>query len=325
MCHKIEMETTKQSGTQKHGIFRGNDINWNHLFYFCEAAANGSIKEAAHALGLSPSTLSEQIAQLEKDLQVMLFHRQHRKIALTEEGQRLFAQAKAMFETGKRLVDVISPLPLGCYPVSIGIVPSSSLQIAHDIVSELVKRSRQLNVKIRHARATDFETSITRGELDFGFSDSVPERKNLSYKLVSSSTLRFFVSENLKGKSVSELLRDLPVLLCNSDPSSLSFTEKLLKDSGLALSSTINCDYPSVITELCRRGQGVAVFSDAALKVLNFSGITALESPAEMPRISENLYVVWASESENTQVIALLRDILKTRIPKEFEGTPRSN
>lgn len=96
---------------------KGNQINWNHVFYFCQIARHGSIKTAATELGLSSPTLSEALNELEKDLEVVLFRRQHRKLVLTRQGSRLFQHAKQMFEAGQRLIDVVSPVPLGCYPL----------------------------------------------------------------------------------------------------------------------------------------------------------------------------------------------------------------
>src|SRR5688572_29086894 len=95
---------------------KGSQINWNQVYYFSEIAAVGSIKDAAAKLDLTASTLSLHLSQLETDLEIQLFYRQHRKLTLTPEGTRLFLHAKAMFETGQRLIDVVSPVPLGCYP-----------------------------------------------------------------------------------------------------------------------------------------------------------------------------------------------------------------
>jgi DNA-binding transcriptional LysR family regulator len=82
-------------------INRADQINWNQVFYFSEIAAAGSVKNAAEKLGLSPSTLSEHLGQLEHDLNIKLFQRQHRKLILTDEGARLFHSAREMFESGK--------------------------------------------------------------------------------------------------------------------------------------------------------------------------------------------------------------------------------
>src|SRR3569833_920794 len=41
-------------------------LNYNHLYYFHTAAAEGSIAHAAHRLGVSQDTISEQVRTLER-------------------------------------------------------------------------------------------------------------------------------------------------------------------------------------------------------------------------------------------------------------------
>ena len=58
------------------------------------AVAGGSFSEAGRRLGLPPSSVSRQIAQLERHLGVELFARTTRLIALTEAGRVYHAQAR---------------------------------------------------------------------------------------------------------------------------------------------------------------------------------------------------------------------------------------
>ncbi len=68
------------------------------LYYFYMAAKLGSFKLAASELFVTAAAISQQIRQLEEFLGVELFIRQHRKVALTVEGQQLFEQAQRGFE-----------------------------------------------------------------------------------------------------------------------------------------------------------------------------------------------------------------------------------
>ena len=56
---------------------------------FIKAAELGSLRKAAMDLGISPQAASKALAQLEKHLQVRLFHRTTRVMSLTDAGQRL--------------------------------------------------------------------------------------------------------------------------------------------------------------------------------------------------------------------------------------------
>ena len=72
---------------------------------FCEAARNGSFKAAANVLNVSPSTISHEVRKLEEWLGAPLFDRSGRRIALTEEGQRLYQSVVVGFDHLDRAFD----------------------------------------------------------------------------------------------------------------------------------------------------------------------------------------------------------------------------
>ncbi|MEW6054976.1 MAG: LysR family transcriptional regulator [Bdellovibrionota bacterium] len=290
----------------------GNQINWNQVYYFSEVAASSSLKDAAKKLGVSPSTLSEHIAQLERDLEVQLFFRQHRKLSLTPEGNRLFLRAKEMFEAGQRLIDVVSPVPLGCYPISIGLVPCPSLQIAYSVITDYSKRYGPLSMKLFHSKHQGLEASLAKAEFDFGFSDRKPERKDLVYHCISVSDIRFYVSCSHEGTSLTDLLGSMPLLICNPEPNSRTFSEQALIDADLAPNSVITSDYPSSLTELCERGLGIGVFSEEVFSRSESKRLKALDTPRGAPKLQDHLYVLWSKEAENTEAVRHLRELVLT-------------
>jgi DNA-binding transcriptional LysR family regulator len=59
-----------------------------HLVSFVQTAEHGSFSAAARVLGMTPAGVSKNVASLESDLGVRLFHRSTRRLALTESGER---------------------------------------------------------------------------------------------------------------------------------------------------------------------------------------------------------------------------------------------
>jgi DNA-binding transcriptional LysR family regulator len=59
-----------------------------HLVCFVRTAEHGSFSAAARVLGLTPAGVSKNVASLEAELGVRLFHRSTRRLALTEAGER---------------------------------------------------------------------------------------------------------------------------------------------------------------------------------------------------------------------------------------------
>jgi len=68
-------------------------MDWDKLKTFHAAAQAGSLTKAADMLGLSQSAVSRQIAALEDNLGVTLFHRHARGLIPTEPGNLLFEAA----------------------------------------------------------------------------------------------------------------------------------------------------------------------------------------------------------------------------------------
>ena len=60
--------------------------NMQHLLSFVRTAEHGSFSAAARVLGLTPAGVSKNVARLETDLRIRLFHRTTRHLALTEGG-----------------------------------------------------------------------------------------------------------------------------------------------------------------------------------------------------------------------------------------------
>lgn len=287
-------------------------INWNQVFYFSEIAACGSIKEAARRLELSPSTLSEHIAQLEKELSIRLFNRLHRKLVLTDEGGRLFQHAKQMFETGQRLIDEVSPIPLGSYPVSVGLVPGSSLPIAYSFLDQYLEGHPSISMKLYHSRHEELEKGLSEARFDFGFSDRPPERKDVTSRLVSSSQLQFYVSPKQAARKLSDLLSELPLLICNAEGGRRSPTEDFLEELGLTPSAVITSDYPSLLLDLCRNGRGVCLYNEEALKRLEKNGLRTLRIPKSGAKMVDRLYALWAKGAENSASVERLKDLWKS-------------
>lgn len=84
-------------------------MDWDRLRIFRVVAEAGSLTKGGEALDMSQPAVSRQVAALEEQLGVILFHRHARGLKLTEQGDHLYHAAQDMFsrlETARtRLID----------------------------------------------------------------------------------------------------------------------------------------------------------------------------------------------------------------------------
>lgn len=70
--------------------------NLRALMAFAEVARRHSFAAAARELGLTPSAVTKSINRMEQEFNLRLFHRTTRQVALTPEGELLFARCQRM-------------------------------------------------------------------------------------------------------------------------------------------------------------------------------------------------------------------------------------
>jgi DNA-binding transcriptional LysR family regulator len=73
----------------------------SYMRLFVEVARMKSFRRAAEALDMPSSTLSRQIAQLEKAIGLRLLHRSTRKVELTEAGEVYFKRCQSIVEEAR--------------------------------------------------------------------------------------------------------------------------------------------------------------------------------------------------------------------------------
>jgi LysR family transcriptional regulator, transcriptional activator for aaeXAB operon len=71
---------------------------------------NGSMRKAARELGLTPSAVSQQIRQLERETGVTLLRRSTRKLTLTDAGEAFYQGSVAMLAAARSAHDRLAEL-----------------------------------------------------------------------------------------------------------------------------------------------------------------------------------------------------------------------
>ena len=83
------------------------------LVSFASAARHAGFASAARELGLSPSAIAKNVARLESQLGVRLFHRTTRQVALTPDGEDLYTRCQRVLAEVESLESAVADVRTG--------------------------------------------------------------------------------------------------------------------------------------------------------------------------------------------------------------------
>lgn len=131
---------------------------------FASAARHSSFAKAARELSISPSAVAKNIARLEAQLGVRLFHRTTRRVTLSQEGEDLRARCQLILEQIESLETETAAArtgPRGTLRIDVPIVYGR--QVVVPILARLVARHPGLKID---ARFSDQVVDIVNEGLD---------------------------------------------------------------------------------------------------------------------------------------------------------------
>jgi LysR family transcriptional regulator, transcriptional activator of nhaA len=88
-------------------------LNYHHLLNFWMVAREGSVQRASDLLHVTPASVSIQVKQLERALNVQLFEKRGRGLVLTKMGEQVAEYASEIFSTGRELMEMVRGRPVG--------------------------------------------------------------------------------------------------------------------------------------------------------------------------------------------------------------------
>lgn len=149
------------------------------LRYFIAVAETLNFSRAAETLYISQSALSQQIADLEREVGVDLLRRSKRSVELTVPGAALLAEAKKLLHQSEKLVPVARHAGLGeagDREIFMGVDYSVDLSygatfriLLTDSIYEIRKRTPGLRPMFRMYEHPDLLRALDQGSADLGF------------------------------------------------------------------------------------------------------------------------------------------------------------
>ena len=142
-------------------------MNLDQLTGFAMIAELGHFTRAAERLHLAQPSLSRQIASLERELGVELFHRVRGNVALTVAGERLLPIARRMLadaDTARGEMAELAGLRRG--RVRLGATPTLCTSLVVDVLAEFQGRYPGIDIEILERGSRSLISALTEGALD---------------------------------------------------------------------------------------------------------------------------------------------------------------
>jgi DNA-binding transcriptional LysR family regulator len=153
----------------------GTRIPLVSLIQALSVAEHLNFRHAASALGVSQSSVSTRIKQLELDLGVLLFERRHRGVRLTEAGQHFLEHVATGIEHLDHAVRTAGAIARGEQGrLSVGLYSSIAAGFLAELLSQFREQYPAVDLQIAEGRARDTIREVRAARLDVAFVVGAP-------------------------------------------------------------------------------------------------------------------------------------------------------
>lgn len=140
-----------------------------HLIYFRTVAELLHFSKAAERLHISQPPLTRQIKELEAELGVLLFHRNNKRVALTEAGNYFFRECEVLIRQLERTKQVVKQIHESVNgEFQIGYISSTPHAFLADLLQNLKNEFPLLKTRLYELSTAKQVKALEEGNLDVG-------------------------------------------------------------------------------------------------------------------------------------------------------------
>lgn len=244
----------------------GPEFTLTQLRYFIAVADASSISEAAKKLLIAQSAVSTSVANLEHQLSVQLFVRNHAKgVQLTHAGRRFLVRARELLDHSLEISEfgrdlgrsLIGDLSVGCFAfIAPFFLPA--------ILAAFRDQQPRVRVTLTEDNLEEVQRSLLSGACEVAFLYDVNLSPRLEKELVKSYQPYVLLPAGHRlAREKRIALKDLerePLIQIDL-PHSRDYVERLAKHSGLELNVAFRTTSFEMVRSLVGHGQGYSILN----------------------------------------------------------------
>ncbi|NLS09049.1 LysR family transcriptional regulator [Nesterenkonia sp. MY13] len=256
---------------------RINDqIQVGHLRAAVALGSTGSFTEAAREMGLSQSSLSRKIADLERALATQLFRRTTRRVESTAAGRVLVAQMRSVlvaFDQGMEQLYQQAAGEKGS--ITIGCLPSIAASYLPGFIRDFSRDFPGVRVEVLDALKAQVLEQVRAGEVDFGITALSSRDDDLHYERIGADQFYCALPRGHRLSEAQELtwgaLEGEPFITFSPFSSISRPVETALEAAGVVPSSTMVGSNVGAVAGLVASGLGVTAIPGLVRPLMEFA------------------------------------------------------
>jgi DNA-binding transcriptional LysR family regulator len=300
-------------------------VELRHLRYFCAVADYGTFSEAGRQLHVSQSAISEQLADLEREIGGTLLHRSSGRTRLTPQGLLFLAEARNTLLAADRAIDVAQRSMQGQVgTLAIGFFLWGAGSFFARLIRDYRKLYPEIKLSLFEMRTPEQMDALGSGKIDVGLTRPLepPFDRTLRAELLFQDPVVAVLPREhpLAGKPISvTALAAESFVVCERDATPALFDSILALCSAAGFSPRIvntSATWAGVLT-LVESGEGVALVP-SGVRYLRTPGVAF--SPLVPHTTHVGLAIAWNPQNESPIQEGFLRLVRENK-----ERIQRSN
>ncbi len=285
------------------------------LEIFVAVVKHGKMSAAADELNIAQPTISQAIAELEREYKVILFERVAKRLYITEAGKQLFSYAQRILGLTREMEGVLSDSAV-LRRISLG----ATLTVGKTVLTGIITDFGQLHAGIDISVCVDdtayIEEMLLNSGLDIGLVEGRVKSRELISVPVISDRLTLICAKNHRfaGLNVINIqeLEGQPFIMREEGSGTREMFENELKKYGVRVAMKWVCHASDSIIEAVKCGIGLAVLSKRLCETAIQKGeLAAVE--IDGIELNRNFSLVYHKTKTITSELESLMDFIKHR------------
>jgi DNA-binding transcriptional LysR family regulator len=283
------------------------DVELRHLRTMAAIAEEGTFGRAAARLGYTQSSVSQQIAALERALGGAVFDRPGgpRPVRITPRGEVVLTQGHELLTKSEALADAVDRFRAGNSRIDIGTFPSVSNLILPAVVRQLLDEHPGCDIRLSEVEAEDPQI----GNLDLLFYDGRIDGEVQHIKLLDEHYLLVTAASAFPDGPVRVKLLDDAPMVAWPPTYHQTWLERTLASAGAQPRIVFRTTGHETILSMVRAGIGSAVLPWLALHGADAWSDNRLNIHQLQPSPTREMNLHWPGERTQSPLTARAIDI----------------